>query len=134
MGPVNVLLTGASGFVGKRLVRHIDEQAVFKLTCAVRHPGSAVCTNEVVVKGLSEETDWCDALAGQATVIHTAARAHIMKDEVPDPLAEYRKVNVEGTRNLARQAAKAGVSRFIYISSIASSGSDLIKALNWLNK
>lgn len=119
---MNVLLTGATGFVGKRLARQVDEQGDFKLTCAVRRLGSAVCGNEVVVKELSEETDWCEALAGQTTVVHIAARAHIMKDELPDPLAEYRKVNVEGTLNLARQAAKAGLSRFIYISSIKVNG------------
>ncbi|GHD53890.1 hypothetical protein GCM10008110_27940 [Marinobacter persicus] len=61
-------------------------------------------------------------MVDQQVVAHTAARAHIMKDEVPDPLAEYRKVNVEGTLNLARQAAEAGVSRFIYISSIKVNG------------
>lgn len=119
---MKVLLTGATGFVGKRLVRHIDERSVFRLTCAVRHFGSAVCDNEVVVDGLSEPTDWSEALAGQTTVVHAAARAHVMKDEVPDPLAEYRKVNVEGTLSLARQAAKAGVYRFIYISSIKVNG------------
>jgi nucleoside-diphosphate-sugar epimerase len=57
-----------------------------------------------------------------ATVIHAAARAHIMKDEVADPLAEYRRVNVDGTLNLARQAAAAGVKRFIFISSIKVNG------------
>jgi nucleoside-diphosphate-sugar epimerase len=61
-------------------------------------------------------------LASQGVVIHTAARAHIMKDEVPDPLAEYRKVNVDGTLNLARQAAEAGVRRFVFISSIKVNG------------
>ncbi|AEY02316.1 NAD-dependent epimerase/dehydratase [Oceanimonas sp. GK1] len=45
-----------------------------------------------------------------------------MKDEVADPLAEYRKVNVEGTLNLARQAAVAGLKRFIFISSIKVNG------------
>jgi nucleoside-diphosphate-sugar epimerase len=71
---------------------------------------------------LNAYTDWAEALANEQVVIHTAARAHIMKDEVPDPLAEYRKVNLEGTLNLARQAAQAGVKRFIFISSIKVNG------------
>jgi nucleoside-diphosphate-sugar epimerase len=66
--------------------------------------------------------DWSSALDDQHVVIHTAARAHILKDEVPDPLAEYRKVNVDGTMNLARQAAHAGVRRFVFISSIKVNG------------
>lgn len=119
---MNVLLTGASGFVGKRLARRIHGQGVFKLTCAVRRSGSAVCGEEVVVNGLGEETDWLEALNGQAVVIHTAARAHVMKDEVVDPLAEYRRVNVDGTLNLARQAAKVGIRRFVFISSIKVNG------------
>lgn len=55
-------------------------------------------------------------------VIHCAARAHIMKDEMADPLAEYRKVNVDGSMNLARQALEAGLRRFIYISSVKVNG------------
>jgi len=54
--------------------------------------------------------------------VHAAARAHIMKDDAVDPLAEYRRVNVAGTLNLARQAAAAGVKRFIFISSIKVNG------------
>ncbi|CAN0591406.1 unnamed protein product, partial [Ectocarpus sp. 12 AP-2014] len=56
------------------------------------------------------------------TIVHCAARAHIMQDEVADPLAEYRKVNLEGTLNLARHAAEAGVKRFVFISSIKVNG------------
>jgi nucleoside-diphosphate-sugar epimerase len=67
-------------------------------------------------------TNWSATLAGVEVVIHTAARAHIMRDEAADPLAEYRKVNVEGTLSLARQAANAGVRRFIFISSIKVNG------------
>jgi nucleoside-diphosphate-sugar epimerase len=71
---------------------------------------------------IGPETKWNDALAGVDSVVHLAARAHIMNDEVADPLAEYRRVNVDGTRNLARQAAAAGVKRFIFISSIGVNG------------
>ncbi len=120
---MNILLTGATGFLGKRLVGQINRQGAHALTCAVRRSGSAECGHEVLVDGLHVDADWSSALGGQPqVVIHAAARAHIMKDEVPNPLAEYRKVNVEGTLNLARQAAKAGVSRFIYISSIKVNG------------
>ncbi len=71
---------------------------------------------------LSSSTDWNACLQGVGAVIHCAARAHIMKDEIGDPLLEYRRVNVQGTLALARQAAKAGVRRFVYISSIKVNG------------
>jgi nucleoside-diphosphate-sugar epimerase len=66
--------------------------------------------------------DWSNALSGVEVIIHTAARAHIMQEVVLDPLAAYRRINVEGTINLARQAAEAGVRRFVFISSIKVNG------------
>ncbi len=119
---MNILLTGASGFLGGPLSDRLDRNSRFVLTRAVRRKESLKDSRDVLIDGLHAGTDWAAALNGQDVVVHTAARAHIMKDEVPDSLAEYRKVNVEGTLNLARQAAKAGVSRFIYISSIKVNG------------
>ncbi len=78
--------------------------------------------NVHLVNNIDGETKWGDMLQGIDIVVHTAARAHIMDDTVSDPLTEYRKVNVEGTLNLARQAAKADVKRFIFISSIKVNG------------
>lgn len=63
-----------------------------------------------------------NGLSGIDVIIHCAARAHIMHDEVADPLEEYRRVNVEGTLNLARQGVAAGIKRFIYLSSIKVNG------------
>lgn len=121
-GFVKILLTGATGFVGKRLVDQIYRRDPFRLTCTVRHRGWTACGNELVVNSLDGNTDWSEALADQSVVIHTAARAHIMKDEVTDPLKEYRRVNVDGTLNLARQAAASGIQRFVFISSIKVNG------------
>lgn len=119
---MNVLLTGATGFLGSRLAEEIDQRDCYHLTCSVRRAGAITNVREVLVGGVGRDTEWATALVDQDVVVHTAARAHIMKDEAPDPLAEYRKVNVEGTLSLARQAADAGVSRFIYISSIKVNG------------
>jgi nucleoside-diphosphate-sugar epimerase len=71
---------------------------------------------------LSSETDWTVALRSVVQVVHLAARVHVMNDKSTDPLAEFRRVNVEGTANLARQAAAAGVLRFVYLSSIKVNG------------
>ncbi|WP_097460160.1 UDP-glucose 4-epimerase family protein [Mangrovitalea sediminis] len=119
---MRVLLTGASGFLGRRLSLYLCEQKRFELTSAVRFEAVKAHGRKVAVAGIDAATDWFDALAGQHVVIHAAARAHVMKDKVADPLVEYRKVNVDGTLNLARQAAEAGVKRFIFISSIKVNG------------
>ncbi|WP_261842346.1 UDP-glucose 4-epimerase family protein [Aliamphritea ceti] len=119
---MNVFLTGVTGFLGSRLAETLQSKADLNLSVAVRQPVQ-VCGGRVFeVQGLDISTNWSSALAGQKVLIHAAARAHIMKDEVTDPLAEYRKVNVEGTISLARQAAAAGVKRFIFISSIKVNG------------
>ncbi|MET4001077.1 SDR family oxidoreductase [Marinobacterium sp. MBR-109] len=119
---MNVLLTGATGFLGSRLAKVLNSKPDVSLTAAVRCLIEIPAAHIVEVQGLDTNTDWSTALTNQQTVIHAAARAHIMKDEVPDPLAEYRRVNVDGTFNLARQAAAAGVKRFVFISSIKVNG------------
>lgn len=77
---------------------------------------------EVVIGEFDGDTDWSEALARHDVVVHAAARAHVMKDREEDPLVEYRKANVQGTLNLARQAAAAGVWRFVFVSSIKVNG------------
>jgi len=71
---------------------------------------------------LLSSTDWRLALNGIKAVVHCAARVHVMNDTSKTPLEEYRQVNVRGTLNLALQAAKAGVRRFIFVSSIKVNG------------
>lgn len=120
---MRILLAGASGFVGRGLVplllnqRHEVTAAVRKLTVDL---DSRVIQG--LIDGLSAEQDWQPLLIGQEAVIHLAARVHVMSDDSSDPLAEYRKVNVEGTLKLARQAVDAGVKRFIFISSVKVNG------------
>jgi len=119
---MNILLTGANGFLGSRLAVTLNNKPYVRLTAAVRRSVQLSAMNVVEVQSLDANTDWSDAVTEQQIVIHTAARAHIMKDEAADPLVEYRRVNVEGTLNLARQAVDAGVARFIFISSIKVNG------------
>jgi nucleoside-diphosphate-sugar epimerase len=119
---LNIFLTGANGFVGQGVVGKLHPAAGFSLRAAVRNTGTSGSSEEVKVSGIDSDTDWSQALTDIDVVIHVAARAHIMKDEELDPLAEYRKVNVDGTLNLAMQAAEAGVRRFVFISSIGVHG------------
>jgi len=119
---MNILLTGATGFLGSRLATDLLSQSGVTLTLAVRGLTKISAANTIKVQGLSADTDWSSALADQNVVIHSAARAHIMKDEVLDPLSEYRRINVDGTLTLAQQASLLGVKRFIFISSIKVNG------------
>jgi len=115
-----IMLTGASGFVGSRLKAALAFGGGIHVVAAVREGrADADC---FAVGDIGGDTDFSEALADVDTVIHAAARAHVMRDQTNDPLAEYRKVNVEGTLNLARQAVAAGVKRFIFISSIKVNG------------
>lgn len=119
---MNVLLTGASGFLGRKLAKELRGHPEFTLALALRSPLPELGAASHVIGEISGETDWSAAIAGQDVVIHAAALAHVMKATVADSLAEYHRVNVEGTLSLARQAAAAGVKRFVFISSIGVNG------------
>jgi len=118
----SVLVTGANGFVGKALCAELVRQGQ-SIREAVRSATRQTENIETVSVGeINSETNWTNALADIKVVIHLAARAHVMKDNAADPLDAFRKVNVDGTWNLAMQAYDAGVQRFIYISSIKVNG------------
>ena len=119
---MNILITGANGFVGSYLAKKLSNLPAVKLTLAARVASTTQLVKTFKVNQIDSTTEWSEALVGCQSVVHTAARAHVMKDEVADPLTEYRRVNVDGTLNLARQAAEAGVKRFIFISSIKVNG------------
>jgi nucleoside-diphosphate-sugar epimerase len=76
----------------------------------------------VAVGDMGADTDWSEAIAGSDAVVHLSARVHVMKDEAANPLAEFRKSNVEATRSLALQAAASGVKRFVFISTVKVNG------------
>ncbi len=117
-----VLVTGANGFVGSALCAKACTTPLF-IKGAVRSAQALTTDVESVVIGAIEgNTDWRNALQGVNVVVHLAARVHVMHDHTANPLAEFRKVNVDGTLNLARQAAQAGVQRFVFISSIKVNG------------
>ncbi|QPO19675.1 SDR family oxidoreductase [Pseudomonas sp. Y39-6] len=120
---MQILLTGASGFVGRGLVPPLLARR-HKITAAMRNLNAEfdLHIDQVQISGLSADQKWQPLLAGKDLVIHLAARVHVMSDNSADPLVEYRRVNVDGTLHLARQAADAGVKRFIFISSIKVNG------------
>lgn len=121
-----VLVTGANGFVGRYLCDSLTHKG-HKVRAAIR---SVSFDNELdhdeqfVIGNIGSETRWEAALHDVDYVVHLAARVHIMNDDARDPLAEFRRINVEGTLNLARQAVAANVKRFIFISSIKVNGEE----------
>lgn len=122
---MTILVTGASGFVGSALVKRLtaDRNSV-GVVIAVRRSGVAVPNGvkSIQVGDLLPITDWGTSLQGISTVVHCAARVHVMNDMSSDSLSKFRRVNVEGTANLARKAASAGVRRFVFLSSIKVNG------------
>jgi nucleoside-diphosphate-sugar epimerase len=122
-GPV--LVTGANGFIGRMLCMSLEEHG-YAIRAAVRTPSPAMrlskAADVVAIGAIGAETDWSEALRGVETVVHLAARVHVLKEKARDPLAEFRLVNVAGTEGLARMAALAGVRRLVYVSSIKVNG------------
>jgi nucleoside-diphosphate-sugar epimerase/lipopolysaccharide/colanic/teichoic acid biosynthesis glycosyltransferase len=128
-----VLITGAIGFVGQAVSQALLQAgqpvvaAVRQLPAEVaqpRYPSDATRVAPIwqVVGPINAQTDWQGALQGVQTVVHCAARAHVMREQAADVLAAYREVNVQGTLRLAQQAAAVGVRRFVFLSSIGVNG------------
>ena len=115
-----ILVTGANGFVGRGLCDALRTRGI-AVVPAVRKINQA---SDVAVGDLSAATDWRLALQNCDAVIHLAARVHVMNETASDPLDAFRSVNVEATVNLARQAITAGVSRFVFVSSVKVNGEE----------
>ncbi|KQZ47340.1 hypothetical protein ASD54_20985 [Rhizobium sp. Root149] len=112
-----ILVTGANGFVGRHLCDELQYRNIpFR---PVTRNGANATT---AIGDISRTTDWSAALQGIETVVHLAARVHVMSETEADPLAAFRALNVEATVNLARQAQAAGVRRFVFVSSVKVNG------------
>lgn len=118
----NIVVTGASGFVGQALVTLLSAKPGTNVSALSRRVKSAEAAIEFVQVGDFATSDFSRVLAGADCVIHAAARVHVMSEFSTNPILEYRAINVLGTLNLARQAAQQGVKRFIFLSSAKVNG------------
>ena len=116
-------ITGATGFVGSAVLERLAAQSGVEIKALVRRVGVKLPGNAVAVQvGEDFLLEGDQPLEGVDVLVHCAARVHIMSDASSDPLSEYRSVNVAGTLKLAESAARSGVKRFIFISSIKVNG------------
>ncbi|MDE1319340.1 MULTISPECIES: SDR family oxidoreductase [Vibrio] len=118
---MKIMLTGASGFIGSKLLEQLPADDTLSLG---RDKPEGQPSEKFFRLEINNDTDYSVALSRVGVIVHLAARVHVMNDAVSNPLEEYREVNTHGATNLARQAAKAGVKRFIFISSIKVNGEE----------
>jgi nucleoside-diphosphate-sugar epimerase len=123
-----ILITGATGFVGRALFENLKLKKKYLIHLTTRtnqeelfEGGKAFNIGEI-----DSSTNWNDALDGVDCIVHCAARAHTTEKKQTDLLNAYRRINVDGTRNLAKQAVAIGIKRFIFLSSIKVNGEETI--------
>ena len=124
-----VLVTGANGFIGTNLCKKLMGEN-FRVLGAVRSGKASLLPEGVEtahIESIDGDTHWKNTLEGVDTVVHLAARVHVMKGSASNPFAEYRKVNVMGSERLSLAAAQYGVKRFIFISSVKVNGAENVR-------
>jgi len=123
-----ILITGATGFVGRALFENLKSKKKYLVHLSIRANQEKLFEGEKTfnIGEIDANTNWKDALDGVDCIIHCAARAHMTEKKQTNSLNAYRAINVDGTRNLAKQAVAIGIKRFIFLSSIKVNGEETI--------
>ena len=120
-----IFVTGATGFIGRALCRHLIYEG-YTVRGAVRMPQAekrlVPGVSPFVCGDLREDVDWTSAMDGVDAVVHLAARVHVLKETEADAAKAFQRLNVDVTRDLARAAARNGVRRFVFLSSVKVNG------------
>ncbi|WP_433766931.1 UDP-glucose 4-epimerase family protein [Pseudomonas putida] len=122
--PKRILVTGATGFLGRSLVNYFCTFPNTSVVAPIRSINNVLPdkVEKFYLPDIDENTDWGESLVGVDTVVHAAARVHVMNEDPVQSIDKFRAVNVKGTLRLAEQSIQAGVKRFVYISSIKVNG------------
>jgi nucleoside-diphosphate-sugar epimerase len=124
---MKILITGASGFVGQALISTLKRNKEYQLYALLRKMNPELSSDifQIILQKNTDQPFKSEIFNTTHidVIIHLAGRAHILNEKVDDPLQEFRKVNVEGTLQLAKEALENKVKRFIFISSIGVNGS-----------
>ena len=121
---MKALVTGASGFIGSFLLNQFKDNNEISFRPVFRNGNHLVTKKKILIENIDSNTNWKSALEGIDSVIHLAGRAHFLKKTSSNSSTEFKSINIDGTANLANQAASAGVKRFIYLSSIKVNGEE----------
>jgi nucleoside-diphosphate-sugar epimerase len=120
---MSILVVGAAGFVGGHLVRRLAADGILVRAAVHRNRMNLPAGIEIAGNvNLESSFDWTSAIQGCDAIVHLGARVHVMRETSANVLEDYRRINVDGTLSLARQAAKAGVRRFVFLSSVKVCG------------
>lgn len=125
-----ILVTGATGFIGKALCRRLIVQGS-EVRRVVRHHRAGYFdknSNIFYIGDIESHIDWSELLKGVSTIVHLAARVHVMNEISEAPYHEYERVNIVGTEKLALAAAESGVKRFVYLSTVKVNGEERNRA------
>jgi nucleoside-diphosphate-sugar epimerase len=130
---MTTLVTGGNGFIGRALIsalvrNNVDVRVAIRRESGWASDGFARHVPGCIINDIGPATDWTNALNGVQSVVHLAARVHVMKDSAADPLAEFRHVNTLGTTRLALMAAQTGVRRLVYVSTIKVNGESTVNS------
>jgi len=131
-----VLVTGATGFIGAALCKRLLEEGL-PVHGTVRSIGPMILPQGVVsvqLESIEKKYEWDTIINDTETVVHLAARVHVMKNSVADLFSEYCKVNVSGSGSLAQAAATCGVKRFIFMSTVKVNGEESAKTYKETDK
>jgi UDP-N-acetyl-alpha-D-quinovosamine dehydrogenase len=120
-----IFITGATGFIGRALCRHLISDGCTVIGAVRSKKSQSRLVSGVIpflCGDLQEKTDWSPALQGVDEVVHLAARVHVLKETEEDAAKVFHRLNVDATRELAGAAARSGVKRFVFLSSVKVNG------------